>query len=631
MAEQGTAQYGGFWIRFLAYLVDGVILMIAVVGLLFASAFLGTAGALIAAFVPFVVPLAYFVGMQASARQATFGKALLGLKVGRDGERLSILRSLGRELAKYVSAIPLAIGFLIAAFTSRKQALHDLIASTTVVREGPSHVVAALAIALVGFLAPIILVMVLGAGILAAVMGGAGMGLMSEMMKEQGKQAQKSAPARPAAPAPAPTQAAPAKPAAPAPAASSTAAADVDKVLVPVTGVDKPGAVRAGPALLELSTFFAGGDPKVWIRVHVPQAVSRAIVVVNQVADGANQGHYDPKHSFESAFFQAVSLSDSAGRKEGLRSVNLTKGTTEQQVQKIDGVLRLQVPVGTRTLILQGADAGKDQSVGSMRLKLNSIKGDAAEMELQGSRDNVLQLRGLNAKGEAVPTEMTSWGSGAPVKMTTKFKGPVDRVELQVAAEIVERSYPFTLTRGGAAAAVPAPKPVAAPALVAAKPAPAPAPAPAVAPAPAPAKPVAAAPAEEAPKPKPAPRKRAATPKPAPETVAAAPAAARPAAPAPAAPVVLAAPRYSDLMSAVMARDAAGVQELLAFGKWADKPDRHGSTPLMVAVGLSDAASAEVLLKAGANADKGMVVAQERRDPAMTALLQRYGATLRRP
>jgi hypothetical protein len=84
-------------------------------------------------------------------------------------------------------------------------------------------------------------------------------------------------------------------------------------------------------------------------------------------------------------------------------------------------------------------------------------------------------------------------------------------------------------------------------------------------------------------------------------------------------------------MSAVMARDAAGVQELLAFGKWADKPDRHGSTPLMVAVGLGDAASAETLLKAGANADKGMVVAQERRDPAMTALLQRYGATLRRP
>lgn len=88
-------------------------------------------------------------------------------------------------------------------------------------------------------------------------------------------------------------------------------------------------------------------------------------------------------------------------------------------------------------------------------------------------------------------------------------------------------------------------------------------------------------------------------------------------------------PKYGDLLSAVLARDAAGVQELLDFGKWVDKPDRGGTTPLMVAVSLGDVASAEALLKAGA--DAGKAVSTARGDKAMLGLLQRYGATLPRP
>jgi ankyrin repeat protein len=89
-------------------------------------------------------------------------------------------------------------------------------------------------------------------------------------------------------------------------------------------------------------------------------------------------------------------------------------------------------------------------------------------------------------------------------------------------------------------------------------------------------------------------------------------------------------PKYNDLMTAVLYRDAAAVSELIAFGRWPDKPDSQGVTPLMVAAMLGDTTNAEALLKAGANPDAAMPIARERRDSAMTALLERY-ATSKRP
>src|SRR5688572_21812313 len=153
--------YGGFWIRFPAYLVDSVILFIALVLLAAGSAMLGEAGVLLVTAASVVGPILYWSVMHASSRQATYGKALLGLKV-TDGarNRISFVRSLARELAKIISAFALMLGFVLAAFTKRKQALHDFFVNTMVMREGPSHVVAGLAIGLLGWLAPVALIMV---------------------------------------------------------------------------------------------------------------------------------------------------------------------------------------------------------------------------------------------------------------------------------------------------------------------------------------------------------------------------------------------------------------------------------------------------------------------------------------
>jgi len=108
MAEQS---YGGFWIRFLAYLVDSVVVFTAVIVLAFVAAFLGEVGLKLIPLLCLLTPILYWGLMQASARQATFGKALLGMKVTDvSGERMSLLRSFARELAKIASGIPLGLG-----------------------------------------------------------------------------------------------------------------------------------------------------------------------------------------------------------------------------------------------------------------------------------------------------------------------------------------------------------------------------------------------------------------------------------------------------------------------------------------------------------------------------------------
>jgi uncharacterized RDD family membrane protein YckC len=391
--------YGGFWIRFLAYLVDSVILFIALVLVAAGSVFLGDFGGLVIMVAYVLGPILYWAGMHASRRQATFGKALLGLKV-TDAARnpISFVRSLARELAKIISAFALMLGFVLAAFTKRKQALHDFFVNTTVMREGPSHLVAGLAIGVLGWIAPVALIMLLGVGMFMGAAGTlVGGDLMAQVMKEAEKQAAQQRPMPPRLP-------------------------------------QKPPA---------------------------PQVVVKP----------------------------------------------------------------------------------------------------------------------------APPPPPTPAPAPAPAP-----------VQVQVAA-------------------VPAPAPVAVEA-------PKPAPIPVAASKPEP-KPVAA-------KPKPPARpKPASTP---PVTVVALPP--QPlaeAAPAPAPPVqqvelktASGATKYNDLMTAVLYRDAAGLNELLVLGKWPDKPDSRGVTPLMVAAMLGDLDSAESLLKAGAEPSRAIEVARDRGDGAMMTLIEKY-------
>lgn len=77
----------------------------------------------------------YAAGLESSRWQATVGKLWMGLKVtDLAGERLTFFRATGRHIAKYLSALPCFLGFIMALFSSRNRALHDRMAGTRVVR-----------------------------------------------------------------------------------------------------------------------------------------------------------------------------------------------------------------------------------------------------------------------------------------------------------------------------------------------------------------------------------------------------------------------------------------------------------------------------------------------------------------
>jgi uncharacterized RDD family membrane protein YckC len=83
----------------------------------------------------FVIGWLYFALMESSERGATVGKMALGLRVvTSNGQRLSFMNATGRYFAKIISAIILGIGFLMIAFTDKKRGLHDMIASTLVIK-----------------------------------------------------------------------------------------------------------------------------------------------------------------------------------------------------------------------------------------------------------------------------------------------------------------------------------------------------------------------------------------------------------------------------------------------------------------------------------------------------------------
>ncbi|MFH1195056.1 MAG: RDD family protein [bacterium] len=165
-----TPQYAGFWKRFAAYLIDSILL--SIVNMIFILPIWIMFGLSIFPFTKFenfeefssvalfqqydeeflipiistfiiavlmiavfttIISWLYFALMESSAKQATLGKMALGIKVtDLMGNRISFGKATGRYFAKILSGMILYIGFIMAGFTEKKQALHDIIAGCLV-------------------------------------------------------------------------------------------------------------------------------------------------------------------------------------------------------------------------------------------------------------------------------------------------------------------------------------------------------------------------------------------------------------------------------------------------------------------------------------------------------------------
>jgi uncharacterized RDD family membrane protein YckC len=139
-ARAGQFAYGGFWRRFAARVVDGLVfafLEAFVVGFAAGLGHRPWSGFVLLLLLLglFLAALLYEPLMTAGAGRGTLGKQLLGLAVtDLDGNRISVGRSFGRWLATIPAVIPLYLGWVLVAFRRDKRGLHDLLAGTIVIR-----------------------------------------------------------------------------------------------------------------------------------------------------------------------------------------------------------------------------------------------------------------------------------------------------------------------------------------------------------------------------------------------------------------------------------------------------------------------------------------------------------------
>jgi len=145
--------YAGFWRRVLAFLIDHALIVVPLTLVLYGigaveiitsddpiaseTKYLDQLSKLSVGLLPLYLGLVwlYYSLVGSGRHQATLGKRILGIKVtDLQGRPLGFWRCFGRQLGKMVSKATLGIGFAVAAFTPKKQALHDLFSRTLVVK-----------------------------------------------------------------------------------------------------------------------------------------------------------------------------------------------------------------------------------------------------------------------------------------------------------------------------------------------------------------------------------------------------------------------------------------------------------------------------------------------------------------
>lgn len=153
--QQPPVVYAGFWLRFVAHILDeiiiGIVILIIILPFLVMMgvsvinirdydsspvALFSFFGAYLAAILLAMVIKWLYYALMESNRGRTLGKMAFRLRVtDMAGNRISFGRATGRYFGKILSGLTLLIGYMMAGWTQQKQALHDILAGTLIVRE----------------------------------------------------------------------------------------------------------------------------------------------------------------------------------------------------------------------------------------------------------------------------------------------------------------------------------------------------------------------------------------------------------------------------------------------------------------------------------------------------------------
>lgn len=134
--------YAGFWRRFIAYILDQIILFPFAAAISFILGLIGLGDQVITASLTMLLTFIYNVVFNCSSLCATPGKAILGIAIvdEKTQSQITFKQSIIRFLSSFLSGLVLFLGYLIQPFTAKRQTLHDMITETTVIRKNQPDV-----------------------------------------------------------------------------------------------------------------------------------------------------------------------------------------------------------------------------------------------------------------------------------------------------------------------------------------------------------------------------------------------------------------------------------------------------------------------------------------------------------
>jgi len=133
--------YAGFWRRFLASAIDGLVVLLLIVPPAVTISTMGGIGGrgeiiadLMQPFLLILIPWIYWACLESSKWQATIGKKAIGIAVtDTEGNPISFGKATVRHFGKFISAAIVLVGFIMAGFTAKRQSLHDVLARCVVI------------------------------------------------------------------------------------------------------------------------------------------------------------------------------------------------------------------------------------------------------------------------------------------------------------------------------------------------------------------------------------------------------------------------------------------------------------------------------------------------------------------